>query len=415
MTAQMMSEGRSSPYQDPQLATWLGSFEGVPEWPEPKPSAQERSAQTGWQQRTTAAMNWAGVLMPGLALALLLAMGGGVVARWVGQELLGYDKSPLSPILVAVVLGLLVRNVLGLPDVYEKGLRLCVVRVLRAGIVLLGIGMSLAAVGSIGLLGLPIILACITVALVAVTWINNTLGLPRRLGSLIAVGTSICGVSAIVATAPVIDADDDETSYAVATIALFGMIALFLYPFLAHVVFADQPKLAGMFLGTAIHDTSQVAGAALTYQQQYSAPVALNSAVVTKLARNLCMIGVIPLMGMLYHRGRESDGRAKGAKPGWQSMVPLFVVAFLAMTLLRTVGDLSDRPFGILSNAQWQSVIGYCKSAAEWCLAIAMAAVGLGTSLQRLRKLGIKPLCVGFAAALFVGGASMVMLKLFVS
>ena len=113
---------------------------------------------------------------------------------------------------------------------------------LRFGIILLGLRLSLAAVGELGLAALPVIVGCIAVALVAVTWINRALGLPRRLGSLIAVGTSICGVSAIAATAPVIDAEEDEVSYSVACITLFGLLALFCYPLLAHGMFGGDAE-----------------------------------------------------------------------------------------------------------------------------------------------------------------------------
>ena len=116
---------------------------------------------------------------------------------------------------------------------------------------------------------MPIIAGCITTALILVTWVNRALGLPRRLGSLIAVGTSICGVSAIVATAPVVEAEEDEVSYAVACITLFGLVALFCYPLLAHTLFRGDARMAGLFLGTSIHDTAQVAGAGLMYPQQY--------------------------------------------------------------------------------------------------------------------------------------------------
>ena len=129
------------------------------------------------------------------------------------------------------MLGLIIRNVVGLPAVYEKGLRICIRLVLRLGIALLGLGLSLATILDIGLLSVPVVLLCI------------------------AVGTSICGVSAIVATSPVIEAEEEETSYAVACVTLFGLIALFCYPFLADWIFLGQPRQVGVFLGTAIHDT----------------------------------------------------------------------------------------------------------------------------------------------------------------
>src|SRR5262249_31541148 len=154
------------------------------------------------------------------------------------------------------------------------------------GIVLLGLRLSLGDVGKISMIGLPIIIICMATALLLVTWISKGLGLPRRLGTLIAVGTSICGVSAVVATAPIIGSEDGEVSYSLRCIALFGLMALLGYPWLAHAVFGDNAKEAGIFLGTAIHDTAQVAGAGLMYQQQFAAPAALDTATVTKLVRN---------------------------------------------------------------------------------------------------------------------------------
>ena len=144
----------------------------------------------------------------------------------------GRPASRASPVTVlAILLGLIIRNTIGVPTAYEHGLRLCIKTVLRIGIVLLGLKLTILAIAEIGKIGIPIIIVCISTALIAVTFINRALGLPKRLGTLIAVGTSICGVSAIVATAPVIEAEDDETSYAVACITLFGLVALHQFNF----------------------------------------------------------------------------------------------------------------------------------------------------------------------------------------
>src|SRR4051794_38839176 len=285
-------------YHDPQLARWLGSMEGVPDWPETEETPVERAVRTTLQNQLNQIFGWLGGLCPGVALALGLAYVGLGGADWLGTSLLGFAHSPISAIMVALLLGLAIRNSIGLPAVYEGGLKFCLRHVLRLGIMLLGLRLSLTAVGQIGLIGLPIIIGSIASALLLVTWINRALGLPRRLGILIAVGTSICGVSAIVATGPVVDAEEDEVSYAVACVTLFGLLALFAYPFLSHWVFRGDARLAGLFLGSAIHDTAQVAGAGLMYQQQFRAPEALNTATVIKLVRNLCMAGVIPLMAV---------------------------------------------------------------------------------------------------------------------
>ena len=371
----MTQKPTASMYNNPELAAWLGSFEGVPDdWDQPTSSAGIAAIDLLWPQKLHELFASGGVLAPGVVLAVLLALVGGWLSHAVGVGLLGFDKSPISAILLAVVLGIIIRNTLGVPEVYEKGLRICVKKILRVGIALLGIRLSLLAAGKIGLVALPIVLICIGAALFVVAKATRWLGLPRRLGTLIAVGTSICGVSAIVATAPSIEAEEDEISYAVATITLFGMLALCIYPFVAPWLFNHDPVLAGLFLGTAIHDTSQVAGAGLIAQQQMGADAVLNTAVVTKLVRNLCMVWVIPMMAIMYHRN-DANTPNRQSSPRWTQMVPVFVLGFIGMTLLRTVGDIGERPFGLFDSAVWDRIVATTKDAAKWCLMLAMAAV----------------------------------------
>jgi uncharacterized integral membrane protein (TIGR00698 family) len=386
-----------------EWANWLDSMEGVPEWPGPA-----RPEPGGWQKAISTGFTRLGELAPGIVLAAGLALAGERLAHWLGTTVLGFSPSPIGAVPVAVLLGLLVRNLIGLPAIYEPGLRLCVRTLLRVGIVLLGLRLSLGAAGELGLVALPVVGACIATALILVTWIGRIVGLPLRLGALIAVGTSICGVSAIVAAAAAIDAEDDEVSYAVACITLFGLVALFTYPFLAFAVFAENPTAAGIFLGTAIHDTAQVAGAGLIYQQQYAAPDALSAATVTKLVRNAGMAAVIPLVAVLY---RRADGK-RAKRLAWHQAVPLFVLAFVGAVVLRTIGDAGTRPFGVLDPGTWKEGLAAADRASGWCLALAMVAVGLGTGLGKLRILGLRPLAVGLAAAVVVGAVAMVMLKL---
>jgi len=392
-------------YNNPELWRWAGGMEGVPEWMGPSETFDERARRAPWQARGNELFAILGALLPGLAIALGLATVGHAGSELIGVEWFGAERSPVSPILLAILLGLAVRNSVGLPSVYEAGVQICLKRILRVGVALLGIRLSLVAVGSIGLSALPIAIGCIASALVFVNWISRAVGLPPRLGTLIAVGSAICGNTAIVATAPVIGANEDETSYAVGTITVFGLIALVTYPFVAHALFGGDPDLAGLFLGTAIHDTAQVAGAGLLYAQQYAAPETLDTATVTKLVRNLFMVAVIPLMTILYHQ--KSSEQKPARKPKLNQMIPLFVFGFVAMALLRTIGDLGDAPFaGLLSDAQWKSGIAFTTTLSSWCLTMAMASVGLGTNLRRLRDLGLKPLAAGLAAALIVGAVA---------
>lgn len=394
---------QTNPYENPSLTRWLDSYEGVPEWTDPAETAAERIARSTYGQRAHDLFAVAGATLPGLALTGLLAAAAFSGARAAGVSLFGFERSPVSPILVAILLGLAIRNTVGLPTVYEAGVRLGLKRVLRFGVALLGVQLSLGAAGAIGLAALPVVAACIVAALALAAVVARSLALPSRLGLLIAVGTAICGNTAIVATAPVIGADDDETSYAVGCITVFGLLALLAYPFLAHALFAGDAAQAGLFLGTAIHDTAQVAGAGLVYAQQYGSSAALEAATVTKLVRNLCMLAVIPAIALVHQRGART---ASGARLDWRQAVPGFVFAFVALTALRTVGDLGERPFGLLAPETWQQGIDAAAWISAACLTVAMASVGLGTSITRMRSLGLRPLAAGLAIALAVGAVS---------
>lgn len=346
----------------------------------------------------------------GLLLAAVLAVAGESLAVALAA-FLGLQRGAVSGIMMAILLGIAVNNVVRLPEALRPGIRFSTQRVLRLGIVLLGIRLSLVEVGEIGARSLPIIVVTVAGAIAIVTWLAGRVGLTGRLGTLVAVGTSICGATAIVATAPTIGAREDEVSYAVACITLFGIAAMLAYPFAAHWMFAGDGLRTGMFLGTAVHETAQVAGAGLVYQQYFGDPKALDVATVTKLVRNLGMLVVIPLMAVLHHR-RAS--RAAGVAPRWTRMIPLFIVGFAAMSALRTIGDLGTRPFGVLDPAQWKFAVSAVRDIANGCLAVAMAAVGLGTSIRGLMSIGLKPLGLGLASALLVGVVSALLIGVLV-
>ena len=249
-------------------------------------------------------------LLPGIATALLVMLAGFWLADVLGHALMAAQGlsggSPISGVPVAIVLGLLLRNLLPLPSILTPGLKFCVTTVLRLGIVLVGIRLSAFDVMRLGLAGLPVVLAAVITGLSFVTWFNRRLGLPPRLGTLIAAGTSICGVTAIVSTAPAIDADEREVAYAVANVVAFGLFGMLVYPYLAHALL-QRSETVGLFLGTAVHDTSQVVGAALTYRQMYADDVVLRVATVTKLTRNLFLAGVIPLLTWMHLRSTQTS------------------------------------------------------------------------------------------------------------
>jgi len=360
-------------------------------------------------------------LIPGVVGALLVMQSGFWLADQIGHAILAAQgltgSSPLSGVPVAIVLGLLLRNTITLPQSLTPGLRFSTTTVLRLGIVLVGIRLSVFDVLKLGIAGLPVVLAAITTGLVFVTWFNKKLGLPPRLGTLIAAGTSICGVTAIVSTAPAIEADEREVAYAVANVVAFGLFGMLTYPYLAH-AFLGSSETIGLFLGTAVHDTSQVVGAALTYRQVYGDDVVLRVATVTKLTRNIFLAGVIPLL--TWQHMKSAAGQAAGARTmSLKTLVPGFVVGFLAMAIVRSMGDATlgsgGAAFGLWDARAWASLTNQIGDfwASRMFLGTAMAAVGLNTSFGVFQGMGLRPFAVGFAGAVVVGGVGLVMAMIF--
>ena len=356
-------------------------------------------------------------IAPGLFAALAVMFAGFWLADVLGAAMLAArglsGASPISGVPVAIVLGLALRNLLPLPANLTPGLKFCTTTLLRLGIVLVGIKLSVVEMARLGVAGVPVVLVAIATGLVFVTWFNRLLGLPPRLGTLIAAGTSICGVTAIVSTAPAIEADEREVAYAVANVVAFGLFGMLAYPYLAHALLPGSAAI-GLFLGTAIHDTSQVVGAALTYRQIYADDAVLRVATVTKLTRNLCLAAVIPLLTWWHARERGATGARKPAS-SWRSLVPSFVFGFVGMAVLRSIGDAmlgsGGRALYVWDAPAWSALTSFVgdTAGARWLLGTAMAAVGLNTSFHVFRGVGLKPFAVGMAGALVVGGAGFVM------
>jgi len=355
-------------------------------------------------------------LLPGLIVAIVLAWFSVWLSKFIGITLLGFDKTPVSSVMLAIFLGLILGAIIPMPKVLKPGLSFSVKKILRLGIILLGIRLTIFDVFRLGVYGIPIVVTCIIGALFFTTRINKWLNLPERLGALIAAGTSICGVSAIVATGPAIDAEEEEVAYAVAVITIFGLFATLVYPYLANVIFAGNALKVGLFLGTSIHDTSQVVGAAKVYADVFSAPLALDVATVTKLVRNVFMAAVIPFMAYYYARKVRDQGEFAGKRTNPLKLLPLFVLGFLAMATLRSIGDAmikaGGEAFGLWDAETWHAIYTTLKTWAGYLLVVALAAVGLSTDFRSFKGLGFKPFFVGLAAAMIVGIVSFIAITL---
>ena len=335
------------------------------------------------------------VIIPGIILAFVLYTLSQGFNNIIGIELLGYDKSPISTAMIAIILGMFFGNIFKVRDGFQKGLDFTREYILKFGIICLGIQLKPFEFLNFGKIAIPLIIICIISVLIVIKLLIKKLKIPTRMAYLISIGSTVCGTTAIMATAPVIKANKNEVSYAIANITLFGILSMLIYPYFANFYFDSEPLLVGLFLGTSIHETSQVAAAGLIYEQQFNSPETLNIATVTKLIRNTFLIIMIPLFAFLYNRGKTKEKNYSVL-----NIFPYFVLGFVGMIILRNVGD---QLFISATNDNWNETIDTIKFFSKIFLTMAMAAIGLSTNLNDIKSMGYKPFIVGFIAMLTVG------------
>ncbi len=319
-------------------------------------------------------------MAPGLLAAVALA----IVARLVT----GYLPSVIAEVTVAILLGVVIATLAGSRmQGLDPGLQFASQRVLRLGIILLGARLSLAEVARIGAPSTIVIVAVMAVSFLVVLAASRLVKMEGRLAVLIAVGTAVCGNTAIVATAPIIGARAREVAYAVATITLFGTIAIFLYPAIGRALAVPQSSF-GLWAGVAVHDTSQVVATSAAYGSQ-----ALDVATVVKLIRNALMAPLLLLIATWW-TSREKDAAVSVGR-GIRRAVPLFVLGFLALATLRTLGVIDAAEASTLDVA------------ARALILVALAAVGMSIRVGELRATSWRPFAVGLSVALAVGLGSL--------
>ena len=347
-------------------------------------------------------------ITPGVILALVFCLFSQGINNVIAIELFSNSKSPISTAMIAILLGIIMGNAFTPRPGMMLGLDFTQQYILKLGIIFLGVRLSFGEFIKFGTIAIPLIIICILSVLVLIKLLIKKVPISSRMSYLIAIGTSVCGATAIVATAPVINAKKTEVAYAIANITLFGVIAMLVYPYFAEWYFYGEPLKAGLFLGTAIHETSQVAAAGLIYDQQFNSPETLNIATVTKLIRNTFLVIMIPLFAFLYNRGE-----VKGKNYSILSIFPYFVIGFIGMIVVRNIGD---QVFTIENNNYeiWKTLINYIKNLATVFLTMAMAAVGISINLNELKSMGYKPFVVGLIAAVTVGLVSIIALELFI-
>ena len=348
------------------------------------------------------------VLVPGIILVFVLYIFSQGMNNIIGIELLGYSKSPISTAMIAILMGIVLGNIFQIRKGFVIGIDFTQKYILKLGIICLGIQLKPFEFLKFGTIAIPLIIVCIISVLIIIKLLIKKLKISTRMAYLISIGSTVCGTTAIIATAPIIKANKGEVAYAIANITVFGVVSMLIYPYFANIYFNGDSLFVGLFLGTAIHETSQVAAAGLIYDQQFNSPETLNIATVTKLIRNTFLIIMIPLFAFLYNRNTT-----KNKNYSLLSIFPYFVLGFIGMIIFRNIGD------HIFTNESmqqiWQTSILIIKDSAKVFLSMAMAAVGLSTNLKDIKSMGYKPFIVGFVAMITVGLVSIITMESFTS
>lgn len=312
--------------------------------------------------------NWTSFkgLLPGLALVCLLTAAAYLLSTLPGLRVLG-------ALGLALLLGLLVRGLLRLPGSVQAGAGYAARTLLRLGVVLLGVRLNFVLFAQAGLHVLLLDLAVIATGLLSMTWLARRRGLPRGLGLAVAVGSSICGASAIAAAAPVIGANEDEVSVSVAVCSLLGTVGVVGYSLLALPLGLGAQRY-GLMTGSSLHEIAQVLAAGAAQGGR-----ALDFAMLTKLTRVALLAPVLLLLGGVL---RWKQGRPSAARPR-PPLLPAFLVGFLLVGVVSSSGLL---PRALTAGMQTASLL---------LTAASMAGIGLGVNFAVLRRLGGPALLVG--------------------
>ena len=271
------------------------------------------------------------------------------------------------------------------PPLYEKGIQFSSKKILQAAIILLGFGMNLLNVYLVGRQSLLIMIFTIGAAFITARLCGVLFQLQDNTRTLIGVGTAICGGSAIAATAPIIDADDQEIAYSISTIFLFNVAAVFIFPPMGHLLQMNDLGF-GMWAGTAINDTSSVVAAGYSFSD-----AAGNFATIVKLTRTLMIVPITLVMAIHYAKRNKSKHGFSVVK-----IFPWFIVGFLGASLVSSAGIVSAQVAGSLTTM------------GKFFITVAMAAIGLNTNLRRMLSYGFKPIFLGLACWIAVALTSLI-------
>jgi uncharacterized integral membrane protein (TIGR00698 family) len=298
----------------------------------------------------------------------------------------------ISPLVVAVVIGAVLQNFGVIPGSCDLGLRFAARNLLRLGIVLLGLQLSLDQIREVGAPGLVLVVSVVAITFFGTQWLGKRLGLSKGLSLLVATGFSICGASAIVAMRPVSDADDDEVAYAIGLVTICGTLAIFSLPLIAKIIDFNGAQF-GSWVGASVHDVAQTVATAASGDQQSQ-----TAAIIVKLTRVMLLAPMVAGVSLVRrrqmasrHNSLDQHGVAVAKLP---PIVPLFVVGFLGAIFLNSLVAI---PQSVQNDVKWVE---------KSLLASALVGLGAGVDIGRLRKIGNRPLILGLISWLLIATLS---------
>ena len=313
----------------------------------------------------------------GILLCLLIA-----VPSW----FLGKKFEIIGGAVISIVLGMIIALLIKDKKPFESGIKFTSKKILQWAVILLGFGLNLNVIFQTGKQSLPIIVCTIATSLIVAFVLHKVMHIPGNISTLVGVGSSICGGSAVAATAPVIDADDEEVAQAISVIFFFNVLAAILFPTLGAMLGFDTTsgEAFGIFAGTAINDTSSVTAAASTWDSMWGLGTeTLDKAVTVKLTRTLAIIPITLVLAFIRTR---KAGKGNEKKISIKKIFPFFILYFVAASIITTAAVSMGVPGAFFSPI---------KTLSKFFIVMAMAAIGLNTNIVKLIKTGGKPLVMG--------------------
>lgn len=336
-------------------------------------------------------MEWIKKNTPGILLCLAIA-----IPSWFIGTAFPIIGGAVIAILAGMILTLIIKNKTAL----EPGIKFTSKKILQWAVILLGFGMDLNVVLETGKQSLPIIICTIGISLIMAFLINKFIKMPSKVATLIGVGSSICGGSAIAATAPVIDADEEEVAQSISVIFLFNVLAALLFPSFGQLIGFDTTSgdAFGIFAGTAVNDMSSVTATASTWDGMFNLGTAtLDKAVTVKMTRTLAIIPITLVLALAKAKKQKSNG---AGKINFKKIFPFFILFFIGASIITTIA---------VSCGVSADLFDPLKTLSKFLIVMAMAAIGMNTNIVKLVKSGAKPIFLGFCCWISITGVSLLL------